>query len=208
MPTAKTGGVDSWAFAAQLRQWRRMNIIKQAALAELIGVSQPTVARWERGKDIPSTIHMKRLQDLMARTMRDDLTLDRLFISRQSAVRTFVDFDGLRTLAVSDGFRKLWPACSAIIGVPFIDHLVNESRKLYDDDDIRHAIRIGSLGLASGVSERHLDLPLDSAVRHRWHYCFRHHGARILVDVVYEPCEPDAAVGIMDLVHLETLKDL
>ena len=195
-------------FGARLKAWRRASGLKQAALAERLGVSQPAVAYWERGLGLPAPARLERLQALMAGAIRDELLLDRLFIGRQAAIRALLDCDGVRLVATSAGFRRIWPSSSALLGVAMIDHLVDEASRLLHDEELASGIRAGRLCLASGVSDRHIDLPLDIAIRHRWHICFRRYGARMLADIVYEPCAPELPPGITDLVHVDALGDV
>lgn len=195
-------------FGARLKAWRRVHGVKQAALAYRLGVTQPAVARWERGLDLPAPARLKQLQEMMAGAMRDELALDRLFIGRQSAIRALVDCDGVRMVATSAGFQSIWPTSSMLLDIPMIDCLVGEASHLIHDEALSRDIRKGSLGLVSGVSDRHLDLPIDIAIRHRWHICFRRYGARMLADMVYEPCSADLPQGITDLVHVDALGEV
>lgn len=212
MPSSRDAGSEqpetdiAGQFGARLRIWRRLNGMKQAALAQMLGVSQPAVARWESGQDTPSPARLKRLQDLMTSTLKDELILDRLFIARQSAVRALIAYDGLRLIAVSAGFQTIWPACSTLVDIPMADRVVNEASRLVYDRELRNGIRDGSLGLVSGVSSRHLDLQFDTTVHHRWHACFRRHGGQILADVVYEPCAPTLPACIDDLLYIDDIR--
>lgn len=205
MRTTDKPGAAIAQFGGQLRAWRRHRNLKQAALAEMLGVSQPAVARWERGLDMPSPARLSRLQALMAGSMRDELALERLFVGRQQAIRAMFDVDGVRMVATSAGFRDIWPDFSAFTERPMMDHLVGEFRNLVHDHELGYQVRDGSLGLISGISDRHTDFQVDLAIRHRWHVCFRRYGPRILADVVYEACDPGLALGITDIVRLDEL---
>jgi len=200
---AEKGGADANHFGGRLRTWRRHNNLKQAALAQMLGVSQAAVARWERGLDMPGPERFARLRTLMSGAMRDEFALERLFVSRQSAIRALYDVDGVRLVATSAGFRHFWPDFSAFQDLPMADHMIGESRAMLRDGALGYHIRNGTLGLISGVSDRHTDMQVDTAVRHRWHVCFRRHGARTLADMVYEACDPGLALGITDIVHLD-----
>lgn len=52
-------------WAAQLRRFRRLRAIKQAALADMLGVDQATISRWESGRQIPDLGIQRRLRALM-----------------------------------------------------------------------------------------------------------------------------------------------
>lgn len=192
-------------FGRQIKLWRQQNNIKQTALAEMLGVSQTAISLWENGHDQPSGPMMTRVRDLISRTQRDEYALERLFTQRQSGVLSLVDYDGARLLAVSQGFRALWPQVAQMEGLAMANHLVDEAQHLFCDADLRHAILSGSLGLASGVSERQTDLPFDPVLRHGWHICFRRHGYRTVLAMSYEICTGPAEPGITDLIHLDAL---
>lgn len=192
----------------QLRSWRRMNNMKQAGLASLLGVSQPTITRWERGLDMPSRERMSQIIDLVAGTMRDEHALECLLIERQSSIRALIDMDGIKFRALSMGYRRFWPQFSAMTDLALADHLINETRSILDDDDLLRRIRKGAVGLISGVSDRHFSLQVDDAFRHRWHICFRRYGTLVYADMVFEPGGEDAIPGVTDLVEFDTFGDI
>lgn len=192
-------------FGNAVRTWRRMNNVSQAALASTLGVSQPAIARWEQGIDMPAPARLKQLRDMMAKSGRDDTMLQSLFIERQSAVRALFDFDQTRMLANSVGFRQLWPDSSLLLDMPMRDRLVDEADHMTNNPEIRREILAGAIGLISGVSQRQTDLQTDAPVLHRWHICFRRYGALIIADMAYEPCAGDTTPGIAEMVHMESL---
>jgi transcriptional regulator with XRE-family HTH domain len=70
-----TASVTPEDWAPQLRQFRRLRAIKQIVLAEMAGVDQATISRWERGRTIPDSAMQKRLCSLMRRTPNDEALL-------------------------------------------------------------------------------------------------------------------------------------
>jgi transcriptional regulator with XRE-family HTH domain len=54
---------DDWT--TQLRRFRRLRALKQTALAEMLGVDQATVSRWESGRQAPDLGMQRRLRSLM-----------------------------------------------------------------------------------------------------------------------------------------------
>jgi len=192
----------------KLKTWRRMNNMKQAGLASLIGVSQPTVARWEQGIDRPSDVRLRQIRDLMAGSVRDEFALERLLIARQSTLRALIDLDGMRLETVSLGYRQIWPEFSNLIGTQLADQIINEFRLILDNDDLVCEIGQGAVGLISGVSEKHFDVNMDLAIIHQWHVCFRRYGSRMFADIVFEPCEADKPTGVMELIRFDAFGNL
>jgi transcriptional regulator with XRE-family HTH domain len=183
-----------------------MNGIKQAALAETLGVSQTAVSLWENGHDLPASDRVARIESLMAHSARHELGVERLFVERQGGVRALFDVDGTRLLAVSRGYKAIWPGTAELQGSFFVEYLVNEALHITSDPDLAHAVLSGDLVLASGYSLRMTNLELDDMVPHRWHACFRRYGARTIVDVVSETGGEAREPGIDDLVFLDEIK--
>jgi len=90
-------------FAAQIKQLRLRLGLTQALLAERLGVSFPTVNRWENGKSAPSQLAWTKLRELAGETDGDrgeasDAShepppLD--FTARPEAVRALVEGERL-----------------------------------------------------------------------------------------------------------------
>jgi PAS domain S-box-containing protein len=68
------GAPEDWA--GQLRRFRRRRALTQMAFAELMGVDQTTVSRWESGRQVPELGMQRRLRDLVRRVEpRDEVLL-------------------------------------------------------------------------------------------------------------------------------------
>ncbi|MFH1805000.1 MAG: helix-turn-helix domain-containing protein [Pseudomonadota bacterium] len=80
-------------FGRQLRQWRRASEIKQDRLADILGVTQATVSRWEQGRQSPAPLHHKLLQDMMTRNrnFRLDQAIKRLVCQSRQRVHLIED---------------------------------------------------------------------------------------------------------------------
>ena len=189
-------------FANRLKTWRRLNRIKQGALAHMLGVSQSAISFWENGLDRPSEDNMRRLSAVVADSVRDEARIERLFVERQMALRVLCDFDGVRLITPSRGYRNLWPETAELVGESMADRLVNEAQILMFDPEYRQPIEKGELVVASGISERLTSLELDTAYRCQWHVCFRRYSYRTILDIVFEPCEAHLQTGITDLQYL------
>jgi len=52
-------------FGEQLRRWRRERFLTQKALAEQLGVTWQTIARWEGEKGVPYPATQRRLIEVL-----------------------------------------------------------------------------------------------------------------------------------------------
>lgn len=189
--------------SSKLRRWRRSNGVKQSTLAEILSVSQAAVSRWENGVDHPTVGLLRKITDLISDGIHDELTIDRRFIQRLSSVEAIFDFDGIRLEATSAGLNRVWPDFARLIGQPVAHRMIGESRIVLDDSSLRKAIIGGDVAIVAGITTRHTDIELDSAAKHRWIARIRKHGARVFTTMVYEPCDPDAALGIEEIFHVD-----
>jgi transcriptional regulator with XRE-family HTH domain len=121
--------VQDLAIGATLRRFRRLNMVKQSNLAELLSVSQGTVSRWESGTHSPDAGQRERLVELIAAHAGSDqdAALRRLIESSNHPVHLVCDSTH-RLLAASASRvaswrldiaeltgRSLWPFASCEI---------------------------------------------------------------------------------------------
>jgi len=94
-----------------LRRFRRLHGIKQSHLAEMLGVSQGSVSRWESGQHLPSASMHDRIVDLIAARAdgRGDAALKRLITSSPLRVHLICDATH-RLLAASPARAAGWRA--------------------------------------------------------------------------------------------------
>lgn len=67
----------STALAVRLREARMTCSLKQAAIAEAIGVNTVTISRWEHGRKLPSEFHLHQLAPVLRIPITELLTLRR-----------------------------------------------------------------------------------------------------------------------------------
>lgn len=101
-----------------LRRWRVINRVKQAALAEELGVSQATVSRWESGALAPDRHESRRLTRLL--TARPSSSADRALLDlvrlSSEPVHLICDLTH-RLLAASPSRCRTWRvACEDLQG--------------------------------------------------------------------------------------------
>lgn len=120
---------DERALGRSLRTWRALRRIKQLHAAQLLGVSQATVSRWENGQSPPSPDEAERLRTLMAARLDSaaDRVLARLVWQSAAPVHLVCDLTH-RLLAAS-------PAREAQFKVP-TSQLMGTSLWRYASEDI------------------------------------------------------------------------
>ncbi len=83
-------------WGAEIRRFRRLRAIKQTALADILGVDQATVSRWEGGRQIPDLGVQRRLRALMQGTGSQDDSLHRHWVD--GSVGDTMLLDATRTI--------------------------------------------------------------------------------------------------------------
>src|SRR5262249_24077292 len=127
-------------FARALRRWRRLRGIKQSHAAELFGVTQATLSRWERG-------HL-RIPDASARELSRLLGAP-LDSAADAGLRRLVETSTLQVLLVCDLTHRLLAASPAHYATwrASPTELRGESLWRFASDEIRAAeSRLGELG--------------------------------------------------------------
>ncbi len=94
-------------FGARLRRLRRACGFKQAYVAQLAGVDQATVSRWERGDIKPDNLHAHAILRALSPKQSNDATLRRLVESSSLTVHLIRDVDHI-LLAASPGRIAEW----------------------------------------------------------------------------------------------------
>ncbi|MDT7838050.1 helix-turn-helix transcriptional regulator [Aquabacterium sp. OR-4] len=118
--------------ARSLRSWRALRRIKQEHAARLLGVSQPTLSRWENGRAAPDADEAQRLRQLLAARLDSaaDHMLGRLVRQSREPVHLICDLTH-RLLAAS-------PLRQAQFHVPLGD-LLGRALWRYASEDIVRA---------------------------------------------------------------------
>ena len=97
-----------------LRIWRTLRRMKQAHAAELLGVSQTTISRWENGQQAPTPEEQSDIRRLMQARLDSaaDRELARLVRMAGTDVHLICDLTH-RLLALSPGRERCWTVSAA-----------------------------------------------------------------------------------------------
>ncbi len=120
MPPAAISCTDASQLARSLRTWRSLRRIKQHHAAELLGVSQTTVSRWENQQLTPAPDDQARIRCLLAARLDGaaDRELARLVNGSREPVHLVCDLTH-RLLAVSQPRIDDWRISrGAVMGTP------------------------------------------------------------------------------------------
>jgi transcriptional regulator with XRE-family HTH domain len=121
-------------YGRALRRWRRLRGIKQSHAAELFGVTQATLSRWESGRHLLPERAIGRLSRLLAAPLDSpaDAALRRLVESSGLAVHLICDLSH-RLLAASPVRTAAWGVDPADLhGVPLWRFATEEIRAAED----------------------------------------------------------------------------
>ena len=122
------------AIGRSLRAWRALRQVKQSYAAELLGVSQATISRWESGSLLPLVVQERSLRQLMSARVdaAADHELARLVADAREPMHLVCDLTH-RLLAASPGRTREWGTSAA--------ELLGVSLWRYATDEIREAER-------------------------------------------------------------------
>ncbi len=131
---------DSRQLGRSLRVWRSVRRLKQQAVAQLMGVSQTTVSRWESGQAAPTLDEQQRLRALMAARLDSaaDFALGRLVRESGAAMHLVCDLSH-RLLALSRARER---ACR----LPGAELMGSALWRYATPQIIAHEQRLGELG--------------------------------------------------------------
>lgn len=180
-----------------IARWRMTHRLKQAALAEILGVSQATVSKWESGVWVPTRTMALRLTDVMSGVHAGRLAIELACLVPQKQIKVLVRGTSIQLVGASSGFCQLWPETADLLGRSIRDLLVNEAASYCNESDHLREAAAGEILMVTGVSNRLLRVggSVDASHRTRWHAIVRRIDCELIHEMIYEPCDPDTAVG-------------
>lgn len=176
-----------------IKNWRKSLGIKQAALAQMVGVSQTAVSRWENGLDKPSVDHSIRIREIIA---QDEYSAAQIEIRKQQldvGLKIMLDLDGMKQLATSPLVRELFPRVRQLENQCTADYLIEQAAKIWMNAELLRSIKKNEVAIITGVSSKgHLRGFDELRFKHRWSATFQRIFTKNYVYVCLEPSEPSA----------------
>ncbi len=183
-------------WSAILRQYRLRHGLTQKRFAAMLGVSQKTVSRWERGEDQPSLDLQKTLRDL---TREPDASLSaRLFASVANCPmpRALSRLPGVTLQALSRPAILKRPSVVAWLGRDLAPIATGVLAEMLDDSILQRSIASGEIACVRATTQsvlRTKEHPTIGAFETTITYFF--HDGTLYSDAISAPTSADAALG-------------
>jgi transcriptional regulator with XRE-family HTH domain len=125
-------------FGPALKRWRRWRGVKQSHAAELLGVTQATVSRWEHGHHTPTAAETRRLARLLQAPLDSagDAALRRLVETSALPVHLVCDLSHRLLAASAPRYREWGTPAAELRGVslwPFATDEIRDAEKCLCD---------------------------------------------------------------------------
>lgn len=136
-------GDEDWS--AFVKRYRLRHGLSQMHMADLLGVAQRTISRWERGEDKPSVSQQKRLRDL---GWEPDSALVRALytsISHCPAARALTRTSNLELQRLSGPALEKRPSMANWIGHKLAPIACGVLAEILDDRPLQRAISRGEI---------------------------------------------------------------
>lgn len=128
-----------------VRRYRLRHGLSQVGMADLMGVAQRTISRWERGEDNPSVVQQKRLRDLgwepassLFRGIADSIPIC-------PVPRALTRTESLRLQRLSQPAIAKRPSIADWIGLDLAPIACGVLQEILDDRELQRAISAGEI---------------------------------------------------------------
>lgn len=128
-----------------IRRYRLRHGLTQARMGALLGVSQRTVSRWERGEDAPSLAQQRRLRDLGWEPPGSMLGALSVAIPHCPAARALTRGPGLTLMRISPPALAKRPSMANWLGHDLLPIACGVLAEILDDRPLQRAIDAGEI---------------------------------------------------------------
>ena len=184
--------------------------LSQHGMADLFGVSQRTISRWERGDDSPSLVQQRKMRDLGWEPPGSLLRNLALSIVHCPAPRALSRTDKLQLQVVSEAALRKRPSIANWIGQDLIGIASGVLQDMLDDRGLQRAIARKEIAGVSATTSSVLETPERVMVQtYRTTIAYFFHDGTRFSDAISLPAEPGDICGYwpipMDDVRIDRL---
>ena len=185
---------ENWAELVKL--YRLRHGLTQERLARVIGVSQRTISRWERGEDRPSIDQQKRLRDLGWQPSGPLLKSLAISVRHCPAPRALCRTQNLRLQALSRPAIEKRPSVTEWIGRDLAPIACGVLQEMLDDAPLQRAIAGREIaGIVTTTRSVLRTAEHDSIGAFRTTITYFFHEGTLYSDAVSVPAAPDVSNG-------------
>lgn len=179
-----------------IRRYRLRHGLTQQRMGELLGVSQRTISRWERGQDRPNLDLQRALRDL---TRIPDTTLSaRLFqaVAHCPIPRALSRGSRLTLQAVSAAARAKRPTVTEWIGRDLAPIATGILAEMLDDRALQRGIAAGEIACVRAITQSVLRTPEHDRIgRFETTITYFFHDGTLFSDAMSAPVGEEAPLG-------------
>ena len=191
-----------------VRRYRLRHGLSQARMADVMGVAQRTISRWERGEDSPSAVQQKRLRDLGWAPASSLLRSLSASISLCPAPRALTRTPGLTLQRLSAPALAKRPSMADWIGRDLAPIATGVLEEILDDGVLQRAIANGEIqSLVTTTRSVLQTAEHDSIGLFRTTITYFFHEGTIYNDAIGFPAPPDAQCGYSPVAMDDALFD-
>jgi transcriptional regulator with XRE-family HTH domain len=185
---------ENWAELVKL--YRLRHGLTQERLARVIGVSQRTISRWERGEDRPSIDQQKRLRDLGWQPSGPLLKSLAISVRHCPAPRALCRTQNLRLQALSRPAIEKRPSVTEWIGRDLAPIACGVLQEMLDDAPLQRAIAGREIaGIVTTTRSVLRTAEHDNIGAFRTTITYFFHEGTLYSDAVSVPAAPDVSNG-------------
>ena len=190
------GGNVAEDWSAILRLYRLRHELSQQRLADMLGVSQRTVSRWERRQDRPNKFTQRRLRDLGLEPPPAIVANLRSVIAHCPAPRALSTKESLRLLCLSEPAIEKRPSIVNHVGQDLIGLASGVLQEMLDDQALQRDILNRDVACVVSTTASVLRTP-ESAKIGMFHTTISYfsHDGTLYSDAISVPAPDDAECG-------------
>jgi len=179
-----------------LKLYRLRYGLTQQALAAIIGVSQRTVSRWERGDDQPTKAKQIKLRELGLDPPPVLMANLSTAVRHCPAPRALSKMPNLQLLAVSGAAIEKRPSVANMLGYDLASLATGVLGEMLDDTELQRGIRNREISCIVSTTTSVLRTPESARIgRYRTTISYFLHDGTLYSDAISVPAPPCASIG-------------